>query len=178
MAERAGAVVLGPGLGRTEGAEAFARAAAPAIATPLVIDADGLNAHAGALDALSARTGPTVLTPHEGELGRLLEREPDAIAADRLAAAREAAERSGAVVLLKGDDTIVARPAARRRSAAAARRRWPRRARATSSPASSARCWPRASSRSPPRRSAPWRTPGRVAAADHAAAPTTWSRVT
>ena len=52
-----------------------------------------------------------MLTPHEGELGRLLERPtPSEIAAHRLACAREAAERSGAVVVLKGDDTIVAPP--------------------------------------------------------------------
>ncbi len=110
MAERAGAVVLGPGLGRTEGAVAFARGVARAVRAPLLIDADGLNAHAGALAGLAERAGPTVLTPHEAELGRLLEREPAAIAADRLAAAREAAAVSGAVTLLKGDDTIVARP--------------------------------------------------------------------
>ena len=110
MAERAGAVVLGPGLGRTDGAVAFARGVAQAVEAPLLIDADGLNAHAGALDSLSGRPGPTVLTPHEAELGRLLEREPDDIAADRLAAVREAAATSGAVTLLKGDDTIVARP--------------------------------------------------------------------
>ena len=110
MAERAGAVVLGPGLGRTEGAAAFARAAAQRVEAPLLIDADGLNAHAGALGDLAARTGATVLTPHEAELGRLLERSPEAIAADRLASAREAAAISGAIVLLKGDDTIVARP--------------------------------------------------------------------
>ncbi|HYI36627.1 MAG TPA: NAD(P)H-hydrate dehydratase [Thermoleophilaceae bacterium] len=110
MAERAGAVVLGPGLGRTEGAVAFALAAAQSVQAPLLIDADGLNAHAGRLEDLEARTGPTVLTPHEAELARLLEREPDDIAADRLAAVREAAATSGAVTLLKGDDTIVARP--------------------------------------------------------------------
>ena len=51
-----------------------------------------------------------MLTPHEGELGRLLERDSEEIARHRLACAREAAERSGAVVLLKGDDTIVALP--------------------------------------------------------------------
>ena len=51
-----------------------------------------------------------MLTPHEGELGRLLDRPADEIARHRLASAREAAERSGAVVLLKGDDTIVALP--------------------------------------------------------------------
>ena len=110
MSERAGAVVLGPGLGRTDGAQAFARAAARRVRTALLLDADGLNAHAGALEELADRRAPTVLTPHEAELARLLEREPDQIAADRLGAVREAAERSRAVVLLKGDDTLVAKP--------------------------------------------------------------------
>jgi NAD(P)H-hydrate epimerase len=110
MAERAGAVVLGPGLGRSEGAVAFAREAAGRLEQPLLIDADGLNAHAGELASLRARSAPTVLTPHEGELGKLLERESAEIAAHRLACVREAAELSGAVVLLKGDDTLVAAP--------------------------------------------------------------------
>jgi NAD(P)H-hydrate epimerase len=110
MAERAGAVVLGPGLGRDEGAGEFARAVASGVGTPLLIDADGLNAHAGRLELLRRRSAPTVLTPHEGELGRLLEVDSEEIKAHRVARAREAAELSGAVVLLKGDDTIVAAP--------------------------------------------------------------------
>jgi ADP-dependent NAD(P)H-hydrate dehydratase / NAD(P)H-hydrate epimerase len=110
MAERAGAVVLGPGLGRDEGAAEFARAVAAAVPIPLLVDADGLNAHAGRLELLRDRAAPTVLTPHEGELGRLLEVDSDEVRQHRLAHAREAAERSGAVVLLKGDDTIVAAP--------------------------------------------------------------------
>jgi len=110
LAERAGAVVLGPGLGRADSAVAFARAVAARVDTPLLIDADGLNAHAGALESLRERSAPTVLTPHAGELGRLLERDPSDVDAHRLASAREAAERSGAVVLLKGDDTLVAAP--------------------------------------------------------------------
>jgi NAD(P)H-hydrate epimerase len=110
LAERAGAVVLGPGLGRSEGAVAFAREAAQRIEAPLLLDADGLGAHARVLESLQERRAPTVLTPHAGELGRLLERDSSQIEAHRLASAREAAERSGAVVLLKGDDTIVAAP--------------------------------------------------------------------
>jgi ADP-dependent NAD(P)H-hydrate dehydratase / NAD(P)H-hydrate epimerase len=110
MAERAGAVALGPGLGRAHTAQEFARAVARSVAVPLLIDADGLNAHAGQLEALRERQAPTVLTPHEGELGRLLDRPSDEIARHRLASVRETAERSGAVVLLKGDDTIVALP--------------------------------------------------------------------
>ena len=110
MAERAGAVVLGPGLGRSDGAVEFARAVASSVETPLVIDADGLNAHVGELESLRQRPGPTVLTPHAGELARLLDVDSDEISAHRLAHARDAAERSGCVVLLKGDDTIVAAP--------------------------------------------------------------------
>jgi ADP-dependent NAD(P)H-hydrate dehydratase / NAD(P)H-hydrate epimerase len=102
--------VLGPGLGRDDGAAEFARAVAAGVRTPLLIDADGLNAHAGRLEFLRGREAPTVLTPHEGELGRLLGLESEDIKAHRLARAREAAELSGAVVLLKGDDTIVAAP--------------------------------------------------------------------
>jgi ADP-dependent NAD(P)H-hydrate dehydratase / NAD(P)H-hydrate epimerase len=110
MAARAGAVVLGPGLGRDEGAAEFARQVARVVQAPLLVDADGLNAHAGRLELLAAREAPTVLTPHEGELGRLLEIPSEEVSAHRLAWAREAARRSGAVVLLKGDDTIVALP--------------------------------------------------------------------
>ena len=109
-AARAGAVVLGPGLGRDEGAQEFARGVAGRVGAPLLVDADGLNAHAGGLELFREREAPTVLTPHEGELGRLLELDAEEVARHRLAYAREAAERSEAVVLLKGDDTIVALP--------------------------------------------------------------------
>lgn len=105
--ERAAAGVLGPGLGRDPGAVELAREVAGAIEAPLVIDADGLNAFAGQLGRLAAREAPTILTPHAGELGRLLGRDSEEIAAHRLACAREAAELSGAIVVLKGDDTIV-----------------------------------------------------------------------
>jgi NAD(P)H-hydrate epimerase len=76
----------------------------------LLLDADGLNAHAGDLASLATRRAPTVLTPHAGELGRLLERSSDEIDARRLRSAREAARLAQAVVVLKGDDTIVASP--------------------------------------------------------------------
>ena len=80
------------------------------VAIPLLVDADGLNAHARQPELFAEHEGPTVLTPHEGELGRLLGLDSAEIAAHRLRYAREAAERSGSVVLLKGDDTIVAAP--------------------------------------------------------------------
>ena len=110
LAERAGAVVLGPGLGRDDGAAEFARGVARKVDAPLLVDADGLNAHAGRLELFAERAAPTVLTPHEGELGRLLEIDSGEVKAHRLACAREAARRSNAAVLLKGDDTMVALP--------------------------------------------------------------------
>ena len=110
LCERAGALVLGPGIGRTEGALEWAREVARTAPVPVLIDADGLNAHAGRLESLRERPAPTVLTPHEGELGRLLGIESSEVQASRLACAREAAERSGCIVVLKGDDTLVALP--------------------------------------------------------------------
>jgi hydroxyethylthiazole kinase-like uncharacterized protein yjeF len=107
-ASRAAAVVLGPGLGRDDDSLELARGLAADLEAPIVIDADGLNAHAERLDALADREAGTVLTPHAGELGRLLGRTSDEVGVHRLGCAREAAERSGAVVVLKGDDTIVA----------------------------------------------------------------------
>ena len=72
--QRGGALVVGPGLGRSDGAFAFARDARRARAeVAVVLDADGLNAHAGDLGALAGRRAPTILTPHEGELARLLD---------------------------------------------------------------------------------------------------------
>jgi ADP-dependent NAD(P)H-hydrate dehydratase / NAD(P)H-hydrate epimerase len=105
--DRAAAGVLGPGLGRDPAAFELAREVVGAIEAPLVIDADGLNSFAGRLETLAAREAPTILTPHAGELGRLLGRDSGEVDGRRLAAAREAAEAAGAVVVLKGDDTIV-----------------------------------------------------------------------
>jgi NAD(P)H-hydrate epimerase len=109
-AARVDSVVLGPGLGRDPGAVRFARGLASALETPLLLDADGLNAHAGELDALADRTAATVLTPHPGELGRLLGIDSAAVQARRLECARRAAAEAKAIVVLKGDDTIVAQP--------------------------------------------------------------------
>ena len=109
-AARADAVVLGPGLGRDPGAVRFARGLASALELPLLVDADGLGAHAGELEALADRKAPTILTPHPGELGRLLGIESRAVQARRLECARRAAAEARAIVVLKGDDTIIAQP--------------------------------------------------------------------
>jgi ADP-dependent NAD(P)H-hydrate dehydratase / NAD(P)H-hydrate epimerase len=107
---RGGALALGPGLGPASGAVAFARELARQAPVAMVLDADGLNAHAGRLRDLARREAATVLTPHAGELGRLLECDSEEVERERLASARTAAEQARAVVVLKGDDTLVAHP--------------------------------------------------------------------
>jgi ADP-dependent NAD(P)H-hydrate dehydratase / NAD(P)H-hydrate epimerase len=100
--------VVGPGLGTTAGDEI--RSAVLGLERPLVLDADGLNAFAGRLDELAARSAPTILTPHPGELARLLGIPTSDVTADRLAAARAAARQSGALVVAKGAGTLVVTP--------------------------------------------------------------------
>jgi hydroxyethylthiazole kinase-like uncharacterized protein yjeF len=109
-AERVQAVVLGPGLGRASESQEFARALAARLPVPLLIDADALFAHNGRLESLADRLAATVLTPHAGELARLLGCESDEINAHRLRSVRDAAARSRAVVVLKGDDSLIADP--------------------------------------------------------------------
>jgi NAD(P)H-hydrate epimerase len=111
--ERGGALALGPGLGRGAGAVACARTLAREVSVAMVLDADGLNAHAGRLGDLAARKAQTVLTPHAGELGRLLGLDSSQVERERLRHVRAAAERAGAVVVLKGDDTLIAEPLGR-----------------------------------------------------------------
>jgi hydroxyethylthiazole kinase-like uncharacterized protein yjeF len=108
--QRGGALALGPGLGRSPSAFAFARELARRAPVATVLDADGLNAHAGRLHELALRAAPTVLTPHAGELGRLLELTSEEIERERLRHVRAAAELARAVVVLKGDDTLIADP--------------------------------------------------------------------
>jgi NAD(P)H-hydrate epimerase len=105
FAGKAGAVALGPGLGRGSGPRELVRRLLAELDRPVVVDADGLFE----LEPVE-RSAPTVLTPHEGELARLLGKESSWVAAHRLEAARSGAERFGAVCLLKGVDTIVAEP--------------------------------------------------------------------
>lgn len=103
------ATAIGPGLGREPGTAALVRDLLTE-PVPLVIDADGLWALADDLALLAGRRGPTVLTPHEGELARLLGVPAADVGAHRLASVRQAARTSGATVLLKGEATIVADP--------------------------------------------------------------------
>ncbi len=104
-AGKARALAIGPGLGRGEGRCELVRDLLVRVDLPAVVDADALFE----LEPVE-RAAPIVLTPHAGELARLLGTESEWVNAHRLTAARDCSERFGAVVLLKGVDTIVASP--------------------------------------------------------------------
>jgi NAD(P)H-hydrate epimerase len=110
LLERMTAVAVGPGMGVGEGADATLSWLLSSWTGPMLLDADAVNLLAGNPERLRERKAPTVLTPHPGELGRLLERATAEVVDDRLAAAREAAERSQSVIVAKGFQTIVATP--------------------------------------------------------------------
>jgi hydroxyethylthiazole kinase-like uncharacterized protein yjeF len=105
---KATALAVGPGLGVTEGPRRLLACILEKWLGPLVLDADALTLLAGRLGELRRRTAPTVLTPHPGELGRLLGVPTAEVTRDRLRAAEEASRRSGAVVLAKGARTVIA----------------------------------------------------------------------
>lgn len=98
------AVLLGPGLGRSEALTQLVWAVLGLCRVPLVLDADGINAIAGHIDNLRGCACPVILTPHDGEFARM---GGDANADDRTAGAMQMALRAQAVVLLKGSRTII-----------------------------------------------------------------------
>ncbi|MFN3413229.1 MAG: NAD(P)H-hydrate dehydratase [Thermoanaerobaculum sp.] len=105
---KATAVAVGPGLGLGEGPRRLLSRILELWSGPLVLDADALTLLAGQLEKLRGRTAPTVLTPHPGELARLLGITPAQVQEDRPAWARRTAERCGGTVVLKGFHTLVA----------------------------------------------------------------------
>jgi len=101
------AVAIGPGMPTGAEARAFVRAALQSLEVPIVVDADGLNHLGDDLDAVAGSPVPVILTPHPGEAGRLLGTSAGEVERDRIAAVRELARRSKAVVVLKGARTLV-----------------------------------------------------------------------
>ena len=97
------AVLVGPGLGQSEGTLAVVRAVLEKAECPVVVDADGINVLRAHRDLLRGRKSPTILTPHDGEFARL----GGIIGEDRMAAAAALAEELGCVVLLKGHETCI-----------------------------------------------------------------------
>ncbi len=98
------AVLIGPGLGQSDGTLAVVKAVLENAACPVVADADGINVLRGHRDILRGRSNPTILTPHAGEFTRL----GGVIGNDRMAAAMTLAGDLGCVVLLKGHETCIA----------------------------------------------------------------------
>lgn len=100
---RMDAVLIGCGLGQSEGTGAVVQWVLEHARCPVVLDADGINLISGHKDILRGRTGTTILTPHDGEFARL----GYPIGADRMASARQAAKDLGCIMLLKGHRTCV-----------------------------------------------------------------------
>ncbi|CAN5582063.1 bifunctional ADP-dependent NAD(P)H-hydrate dehydratase/NAD(P)H-hydrate epimerase [soil metagenome] len=107
QAQRATALVVGPGMGTGEESRKLIEGILREVEAPVLLDADAISNLTGS-DALTRREAPTVVTPHPGELSRLMDIGTKEVSARRLHSAREAAQRHGCCVLLKGSDTIVA----------------------------------------------------------------------
>ncbi|MDQ6799340.1 MAG: NAD(P)H-hydrate dehydratase [Acidobacteriota bacterium] len=108
--QKKSAVLIGPGLPDTERAYAWVRATVTSIDLPLVIDASALNAFAGRAKEINPHRRPRILTPHPGEMARLLGIETKDVVAARIDIARQAARDCNCVVVLKGHQTLIADP--------------------------------------------------------------------
>lgn len=104
------AVAIGPGLDATADTAAFLEKALQAIEAPLVLDADALNLLADAPKLWKQLPKQTILTPHPGEMARLLKATTDAVQTQRYEAARELATERNVIVVLKGQGSIIATP--------------------------------------------------------------------
>lgn len=97
------AVLIGPGMGQSEGTTAVVRAVLEAYHGPVVLDADGINVLRAHKDILRGRTSPTILTPHDGEFQRF----GGILTNDRVASAAALAAEYGIIVLFKGNCTVI-----------------------------------------------------------------------
>lgn len=111
FAGRCDVVAMGPGLGGDKETRSLVKKLVKDVEQPLVLDADGLNAMEGCIEDLRRRRFRTIITPHPGEMARLLGQTVEAVQSDRKAAARGVAEITDAIVCLKGHRTVVANPA-------------------------------------------------------------------
>ena len=102
------AVLMGPGMTTHEDTRVLVEQVLAESRAPVIVDADALNVCAGRLDILQKASGPIVLTPHPGEMARLMGSQVQDIQSDRFNAARRVAEQTSAVTVLKGAGTVVA----------------------------------------------------------------------
>jgi hydroxyethylthiazole kinase-like uncharacterized protein yjeF len=110
LADRFDLFIIGPGLSRHEETIRMVKTLVGELDAPIVLDADGLNAFAGDAGILKRAKGELIVTPHPGEMARLVGRGIADIMEDRLIAASSFAREAGAVVVLKGALTVVAGP--------------------------------------------------------------------
>ena len=103
-------VVIGPGLSRNMETQGLVLRLVSGIQKPIVVDADGLNAVATDLSVLKRRKHATILTPHVGELSRLLKQDPEEIELNRVEVAEKASDRLKSIVVLKGSPTVTSVP--------------------------------------------------------------------
>ncbi|MBI4744364.1 MAG: NAD(P)H-hydrate dehydratase [Actinobacteria bacterium] len=103
-------VVIGPGLSLDPSTVLLVRRLIKEINLPIVLDADGLNAMVGEEKKFAKRLAPTIITPHPGELSRLLKTTSDEIQQDRITFVKQAAKEWNVVVVLKGAHTIIGSP--------------------------------------------------------------------
>ncbi|SMO88959.1 NAD(P)H-hydrate dehydratase [Melghirimyces algeriensis] len=103
-------VTAGPGLGRFSGEKAWLERLLHCTDGPLVLDADALNILSSDLSMLQFRKKPTILTPHPGEMARLIGGTVKDVEASRHRVAKELAEKTGATIVLKGSFTVIAFP--------------------------------------------------------------------
>jgi NAD(P)H-hydrate epimerase len=105
------ACAIGPGLSMHGETVHVVRELVPSLPVPLVIDADGVNALAGSLDVLRNVKAPVILTPHPGEMARMLGISTAEVQRDRIDIAKKFADRHGVTLVLKGAGTVIAAPA-------------------------------------------------------------------
>jgi NAD(P)H-hydrate epimerase len=110
LARRMDAVAIGPGLSLDPETQELARVLIRELQRPMVVDADALSALAGHLDLLRHAAGPRVLTPHPGEMARMLGTTIEAVQADRIEVTRTFAREHGVAIALKGAHTVIGGP--------------------------------------------------------------------
>ena len=110
FAQNCTSLAIGPGISLNKETQGLVRSLLGKVGKPVILDADGINAFAGHLDSLKKASEPLILTPHAGEMARLLEKDIDEVKNNGKDIALEFAHQYNIVLVLKGHETIVARP--------------------------------------------------------------------
>lgn len=108
--DRCSALAIGPGISQNKETQTLVRNLVGKISKPIILDADGINAFAGNPVLFKSVKAPLVLTPHSGEMARLINKDPKEIDGDRKGLALEFANEYNTVLVLKGHETVVAGP--------------------------------------------------------------------